>query len=59
MPFVHYLPYPGADEIVQFAHFLSCHEDGRIALTRGASEWRLDHYGPRQIWGALLARALG
>ena len=59
MPFVHYLPYRGADEIVQFARFLECHKDDRIALTRRAGEWRLAHYGPRQIWGALLARALG
>ena len=59
MPFAHHLPYPGADEIVQFAHFFSCHEDDRVALARRASEWRLDYYGPHQIWGALLARALG
>ena len=59
VPYLHYLPYRGVDEIVQFQRFLECHEDDRIALTRRAGEWRLAHYGPRQIWGALLARALG
>ena len=58
VPFLHYLPYRGVDDIVEFARFLECHEEDRIALTRRAREWRLAHYGPRRIWGTLLACAL-
>jgi hypothetical protein len=58
VPYLHYLPYRGVDEIIDFTCFLECHEEERTALTRRADEWRLAHYGPRRIWGTLLARAL-
>ncbi len=58
VPYLHYLPYRGVDEIIEFTRFLECHEEERTALTRRAGEWRLAHYGPRRIWGTLLARAL-
>ena len=58
VPYLHYLPYHSADEIIHFTRFLERHDDYRIALTGRARAWRLAHYGPRQVWGALLARAL-
>lgn len=55
-PFVHYVPYANAHQLVMFSQFLLAHDDVRTRIAEQAHAWHRAHYTSDRFWGALLAR---
>lgn len=56
LPFVHYVPFANADQLVSFARFLLRNEDYRRRIAEQAFDWHHRHYGAERFWPALLGR---
>ncbi|PWC43076.1 glycosyltransferase [Azospirillum sp. TSO22-1] len=56
VPFVHYVPYASAHQLVMFSQFLLAHDDVRARIAEQAHAWHRAHYTSGRFWRALLAR---
>lgn len=56
LPFVHYVPFANAHQLVIFSQFLLAHPDYRQRLAEQALAWHQEHFNSARFWGALLQR---
>lgn len=56
LPFVHYVPYANAHQLVMFSQFLLKHDDYRRRMAEQAFAWYQSRYTSDRFWGTLLQR---